>query len=52
MHYLKKIMNLGFHYQIFPFVLEGYSDADWNTLLDDSKATSGYKFNIAGGDVS
>ena len=52
MRYLKRTMNLKLHYQKFPAVLEGYSDADWNTLSDDSKATSGYIFNIAGGAVS
>ncbi|KAK2408198.1 hypothetical protein QL285_043729 [Trifolium repens] len=52
MRYLKKTMNLGLHYQIFPAVLEGYNDADWNTLSDDSKATSGFIFSIAGGAVS
>ncbi|MCH89735.1 Ty1/copia retrotransposon protein, partial [Trifolium medium] len=36
----------------FPAVLEGYSDADWNTLSDDSNATSGYILSIAGGVVS
>ncbi|KAK2442716.1 putative mitochondrial protein [Trifolium repens] len=36
MGYLKKTMNLGLHYQRFPAVLEGYSDADWNTLSDES----------------
>jgi len=45
-------MNLGLHYQKYPAVLEGYSDADWNTLSDDSKATIGYIFSIAGGAVS
>ncbi|CAL0331319.1 unnamed protein product [Lupinus luteus] len=50
--YLKKTMNLGLHYRRFPAVLEGYNDADWNTLSDDSKATSGYIFSIAGGAVS
>ncbi|KAA0049683.1 uncharacterized protein E5676_scaffold106G001350 [Cucumis melo var. makuwa] len=30
----------------------GYSDADWNSLLDDSKATNDYIFNIAGEDVA
>lgn len=39
-------MNLDLHYHRFPIVLEGYSGANWNTLLDDSKATSGYVFNI------
>ncbi|CAJ2678824.1 unnamed protein product [Trifolium pratense] len=52
MGYLKKTMNLGLHYLRFPAVLEGYSDADWNTLSDDSKATSGFIFSIAGGAVS
>ena len=45
-------MNLGLHYEKFPTILEGYTDADWNTLSDDSKATSGYIFSIAGGAVS
>ncbi|XP_050896655.1 uncharacterized mitochondrial protein AtMg00810-like [Lathyrus oleraceus] len=39
-------------YVRFPVVLEGYSGADWNTLSDDSKETSGYVFNIAGGVLS
>ena len=52
MRYLKRTMDLGLHYRKFPVVLEGYSDADWNTLSDDSKATSGYIFSIAGGAVS
>ncbi|KAI9184765.1 hypothetical protein LWI28_000846 [Acer negundo] len=52
MHYLKRTMNLGLHYGKFPAVLEGYSDANWNTLFDDSKATSGYIFSIAGGGIS
>ncbi|GAU26739.1 hypothetical protein TSUD_317370 [Trifolium subterraneum] len=47
-----RTMNLGLHYQRFPAVLEGYSDSDWNTLSDDSKATSGFIFSIAGGAVS
>ncbi|KAA0041651.1 putative Polyprotein [Cucumis melo var. makuwa] len=29
-----------------------YSNANWNSLLDDSKATSGYIFNITGGAVT
>ncbi|XP_062089532.1 secreted RxLR effector protein 161-like [Humulus lupulus] len=52
MRYLKRTMNLGLHYQKFLAVLEGYSDADWNTLSDDSKATSGYIFSIGGGALS
>jgi len=51
MRYLIGTMALGLHYQRY-LVLEKYSDADWNTLSDDSKATSGYMFSIAGGAVS
>ena len=50
--YLKRTMNLGLHLQMFLAVLKGFSDADWNTLSDDSKATSGYIFSIGGGVVS
>jgi len=52
MRYLKGTMTLGLHYQRYPVVLEGYINADWNTLSDDSKATSGYIFSIDGGVVS
>lgn len=45
-------MNLGLHHQQFPTVLEGYSDAYWNILSDDFKATSGYIFNKVGGVIS
>ena len=52
MRYLKRTINLGLHYKRFSAVLEGYNDADWNTLSDDSKATNSYIFSIAGGAVS
>jgi len=52
MRYLKGTMTLGLHYQKYLVVLERYSDADWNTLSDDSKATSGYIFSIVGRVVS
>jgi len=52
MKYLKGTMTLGMHYQRYHAVLEGYNDADWNTLSNDSKATNGYIFSIAGGAVS
>ncbi|XP_058751954.1 uncharacterized protein LOC131625071 [Vicia villosa] len=42
-----------FKNELFSFnEFEGYIDANWNSLSDDSKATSGYIFNIAGGLVS
>ena len=40
---------LGLYYHRFSVVLEGYSDAYWNILSNDSKVTSGYIFNIVGG---
>ena len=52
MRYLKRTINLGLHYKRFPAILEGYSDADSNTLSDDSKATNDYIFSIASGAVS
>ncbi|KAA0046794.1 retrotransposon protein, putative, Ty1-copia sub-class [Cucumis melo var. makuwa] len=52
MRYLKKTQNLGLHYNKFPDVLESYSNANWNSFSDDSKATNGYIFNIAGGVVA
>ena len=45
-------MNIGLHYESFLVVLEGYCDVDWNTLLDDSKATNGYIFSIIKGAIS
>ena len=52
MRYLKRTMNLGLHYEKFFAVLKGYNDVDWNTLSDDSKATSGYISSIIGGAIS
>ena len=52
MRYLKRTMNLELHYKKHPVILEGFSDADWNTLSDDSKVTIGYIFSIASGAVS
>lgn len=42
MRYLKRTMSLGLHYRRFPTILEGYNDADWNILSDDSKAIDDY----------
>ena len=52
MRCLTKTQNLGLNYQKFHDVLEGYNDADWNSLLDDSKSIIGYIFNIARGVVA
>jgi hypothetical protein len=45
-------MSYGIHYSGHPAVLEGYSDANWISDIDDIKATSGYIFAFKGGAVS
>ena len=40
------------HYNKYPAVLEGYSDANWITGSKQVKSTSGYVFTISGGAVS
>lgn len=40
------------YYQKFPAILEVFSVVDQNTLSEDSKAASGYIFNIASGAFS
>ena len=48
----KKTAQYGLLYQRYPAVLEGYSDASWNTLSCDSLSTTGYVFTIGGGAIS
>ncbi|GKV51603.1 hypothetical protein SLEP1_g58238 [Rubroshorea leprosula] len=52
MGYLCATKNYGLCYQRYPAILEGFCDADWNTLLGDSLSISGYIFKIGGGAVS
>ena len=52
MRYLKRTVHYGLLYQRYPAVLEGYSDANWNTLSGDSSSTTGYVFTIGGGAIS
>ena len=52
MRYLKRTVHYGLLYQRYPAVLEGYSDASWNTLSGDSLSTTGYVFTIGGGVIS
>ena len=49
MRYLKRTVSYGLLYQKYPVVIEGYSDADWNTLSSDSLSTTGYVFTLGGG---
>jgi len=39
-------------YRKYPYVLEGYNDANWITDSDESKSTSGYVFTLGGATVS
>ncbi|PHT41242.1 hypothetical protein CQW23_20096 [Capsicum baccatum] len=50
--YLKYTKDYGMHYNKYPAVLEGYSDANWITGSNEVKSTSGYVFTIGGGAVS
>jgi len=51
MKYLCGTKNLALSYKKQPAVLEGFSDADWNTLSDDSLSTTGYIFTLGGGAI-
>ncbi|KAF3636023.1 hypothetical protein FXO37_25685 [Capsicum annuum] len=50
--YLKYTQNYALHYNKYPAVLEGYSDANWITGSNEVQSTSGYVFTIGGGAVS
>jgi hypothetical protein len=51
MRYLCGTMSYKIHYSGHPAVLEGYSDANWISYVDDIKSTSGYVFTFGGGAV-
>ena len=52
MRYLRGTMSYGIHYSGHPAVLEGYSDSNWISDVDELYATSGYVFTLGGGAVS
>jgi hypothetical protein len=52
LRYLKGTMSFGIHYSRHPAVLEGYSDSNWISDIDQIYATSGYVFTLGGGAVS
>jgi hypothetical protein len=52
LRYLKGTMSFGIHYSGHPAVLEGYSDANWISDVDQIYATSGYVFTLGGDAVS
>jgi hypothetical protein len=52
MRYLRGTTTYGLHYTGYPDVLEGYSDTNWISDVDETKVTSGYVFTIGGATVS
>jgi hypothetical protein len=52
LRYLSGTASYGVHYSGYPRVLEGYSDSNWISDADETKATSGYVFTLGGGAVS
>ena len=44
LEYLDDTQNYALHYNKYPNVLEGYSDANWITGSTETKSTSGYVF--------
>ncbi|XP_070014515.1 secreted RxLR effector protein 161-like [Nicotiana sylvestris] len=50
--YLKYTQDYALHYNNYPAVIEGYSDANWITGSTETKSTSGYIFTIGGRAVS
>jgi hypothetical protein len=52
MHYLAGTMDYIIHYFEYPAVLEGYSDANWISNVDELYVTSGYVFTLGGAGVS
>jgi hypothetical protein len=51
-HYLVGTMDYKIHYSGYPVVLEGYSDANWISNVDQLYAMSGYVFTPGGIAVS
>ena len=50
--YLDDTQNYALHYNRYPVVLEGYSDANWIIGSTETKSTNGYIFTIGGGAIS
>jgi hypothetical protein len=45
-------MDYKIHYYGYPAVLEGYSDANWISDVDELCAMSGYVFTLGGAAIS
>jgi hypothetical protein len=46
MHYGASTIDYRIHYSGYPVVLEGYSDANWISNVDELYATSGYVLTL------
>lgn len=51
MKYLFDTKNYGLFYKKYLTVLEGFSDADWNTLSGVSLSTAGFIFTLSGSEI-
>ena len=49
---MRGTINYGLCYSGFPSVLEGFSDANWISDLDEMKSTSEYVFIFGGSAIS
>jgi hypothetical protein len=52
MHYLAGTIDYKIHCFGYPVVLEGYSDANWISDVDELYTISGYVFTLGGAVVS
>ena len=52
MRYVRGTMDYGIEYGGFLIILEGYSNANQISNLDETKSTSGYVFTFGGGAVA
>jgi hypothetical protein len=52
MLYLVGTMEYIIHYSGYPMVLEGYSDANWISDVDELYVMSGYVFTLGSATVS
>ena len=46
LRYVRYTCEYGLHYESYPVVIKGYSDANWISDLKDSRSTSGYVFTL------
>ena len=51
LRYLSYTQNYGLHYTRYPEILEGHSDANWISIMKDTKSTSGYVFTLSGATI-